>query len=120
MFIDTMLGTEAMKSIGAKLLNTTFAPCADAGDRWSQEYIECLFRHTALPIWHLCCTVAMGSHPEAVLDERLRVRGNVTGLRVADASVMPDIISGHTNAPSMMIGSKAAAMIIEDNQEHRG
>ncbi|KAH7964678.1 hypothetical protein HPB49_000358 [Dermacentor silvarum] len=59
----------------------------------------------------------MGSHSEAVLDERLRVRGNVTGLRVADASVMPDIVSGHTNAPSMMIGSKTADMIIEDNEE---
>ncbi|XP_049519030.1 4-pyridoxate dehydrogenase, partial [Dermacentor silvarum] len=85
--------------------------------RAAAQGIECLFRHTALPIWHLCCTVAMGSHSEAVLDERLRVRGNVTGLRVADASVMPDIVSGHTNAPSMMIGSKTADMIIEDNEE---
>ncbi|XP_049518889.1 ecdysone oxidase-like [Dermacentor silvarum] len=116
-FIDKILSTDAMKSIGAKLWDSTFTPCADAGPRWSEQYIECLFRHTALPIWHLCCTVAMGSHSEAVLDERLRVRGNVTGLRVADASVMPDIVSGHTNAPSMMIGSKAADMIIEDNEE---
>ncbi|XP_070388796.1 uncharacterized GMC-type oxidoreductase Mb1310-like, partial [Dermacentor albipictus] len=116
-FIDKILSTDAMKSIGAKVWDLTFPPCADAGPRWSQQYVECLFRHTALPIWHPCCTVAMGSHSEAVLDERLRVRGNVTGLRVADASVMPDIVSGHTNAPSMMIGSKAAAMIIEDNQE---
>ncbi|XP_072142528.1 4-pyridoxate dehydrogenase-like [Dermacentor andersoni] len=116
-FIDMILSTDAMKSIGAKLWDLTFPPCSDSGPRWSEQYVECLFRHTALPIWHLCCTVAMGSHSEAVLDERLRVRGNVTGLRVADASVMPDIVSGHTNAPSMMIGSKAAAMIIEDNQE---
>ncbi|KAL1439122.1 hypothetical protein MTO96_047577 [Rhipicephalus appendiculatus] len=61
----------------------------------------------------------MGSHAGAVLDERLRVRGGVTGLRVADASVMPGIVSGNTNAPTMMIGSKAAAMIIEDNRPQR-
>lgn len=118
-FIDRILSTDAMKSIGAKPWGVTFQPCADAGPLWSQEYVECLSRHTAIAAWHLCCTAAMGSHPEAVLDERLRVRGNVTGLRVADASVMPDIITGHTNAPSMMIGSKAASMIIEDNGGER-
>ncbi|KAH7961740.1 hypothetical protein HPB52_011856 [Rhipicephalus sanguineus] len=115
MFIDRILSTDAMKSIGAKPCQQIFPPCADEGPLWSQEYNECLSRHTAIAAWHLCCTVAMGSHPEAVLDERLRVRGGVTGLRVADASVMPDVITGHTNAPSMMIGSKAASMIIEDN-----
>ncbi|XP_049269277.1 L-sorbose 1-dehydrogenase isoform X3 [Rhipicephalus sanguineus] len=115
MFIDRILSADAMKSIGAKPSQQIFPPCADEGPLWSQEYNECLSRHTAIAAWHLCCTVAMGSHPEAVLDERLRVRGGVTGLRVADASVMPDVITGHTNAPSMMIGSKAASMIIEDN-----
>ncbi|KAH7966130.1 hypothetical protein HPB49_013921 [Dermacentor silvarum] len=114
-FIDSMLSTNAMKSIGAKPWGVTFSPCAEAGHQWSLGYIECLFRHWAYPSWHTCCSVPMGSHTEAVLDERLRVRGNVTGLRVADASVMPDIVSGNTNAPSMMIGNKAAEMIIQDN-----
>ncbi|XP_054932504.1 4-pyridoxate dehydrogenase-like isoform X2 [Dermacentor andersoni] len=118
-FIDEVLGTAAMQSIGAEPWNVTFPPCAEAGSLWSQNYTECLFRHAAHTMWHLCCTVAMGSHSEAVLDERLRVRGNVTNLRVADASVMPDIASGHTNAVAMMIGSKAAAMIIEDYEERR-
>ncbi|KAH7961290.1 hypothetical protein HPB52_006683 [Rhipicephalus sanguineus] len=104
-----------MKSIGARPWDVTYPPCADAGQRWSTEYIECLFHHLANPGMHACCSAPMGSHSEAVVDERLRVRGNVTGLRVADASVMPAIVSGNTHAPAMMIGSKAAAMIMEDN-----
>ncbi|XP_075534938.1 glucose dehydrogenase [FAD, quinone]-like [Dermacentor variabilis] len=114
-FIDRILTTNAMKSIGAKPWDVTFPPCADAGPRWSLEYIECLFHHMANPGMHVCCSVPMGSHDSAVVDERLRVRGNVTGLRVADVSVMPEILTGNTNAAAMMIGSKAAAMIAEDN-----
>ncbi|XP_049270061.1 glucose dehydrogenase [FAD, quinone] [Rhipicephalus sanguineus] len=114
-FIDQILNTDAMRGIGAKPWDVTFPPCAEAGPQWSMEYIECLFRHLANPGWHICCSAPMGSHPNAVVDERLRVRGNITGLRVADASVMPDIVSGTTQAAAMMIGSKAAAMIIEDS-----
>jgi len=62
--------------------------------------------------FHLVGTARMGDPSDAltVVDPQLRVRG-VTGLRVADASVIPSLISGHTIAPSVMIGERAAELI---------
>jgi choline dehydrogenase-like flavoprotein len=90
-----------------------------AGDSPSDDLIKDMARHYSLTVYHLTSTCRIGD----VVDARLRVKG-VSGLRVADASVMPDVISGNTNAPVIMIGEKAAEMIAAEHglslREHVG
>lgn len=81
----------------------------------SDEYWACYIRHMTTTVYHPVGTARMGpaSDPTAVVDPRLRVHG-ATGLRVIDASIMPDIVGANTNAACIMIGEKGADMIKED------
>jgi choline dehydrogenase len=81
-----------------------------SGAEPSDALLEDLALHFSLTVYHHTCTCRIGD----VVDPRLRVLG-VGNLRVADASVMPNVTSGNTNAPSIMIGEKAAEMIAADH-----
>ena len=78
----------------------------DPGGRLSDALLEDLALHYSLTVYHLSCTCRIGD----VVDADLRVKG-IGGLSVADASVMPNIVSGNTNAAAIMIGEKAAEMV---------
>jgi choline dehydrogenase len=79
----------------------------------SDEDLLAFSRATATTVYHPTSTCRMGSDPNAVVDERLRVRG-FEALRVVDASIMPTVVSGNTNAAAVMIGEKGADMILQD------
>ena len=96
----------------ARLVETEFLPGPSA------ESDEDLLQHaraTGGSIYHPVGTCAMGTSARSVVDARLRVH-QMSGLRVVDASVMPWITSGNTNAPVIMIAEKASDMILEDRQ----
>lgn len=113
-FLKKVLNTEAMKRHGVRLRHLDLPGCRHTQPD-TDEYWRCNLRHLSSTIFHPAGTAKMGprSDPTAVVDPRLRVHG-VQRLRVIDASVMPRIISGNTNAPAIMIGEKGADLVKED------
>jgi choline dehydrogenase len=83
---------------------------APGADITSDEGLQAYVRKVADTNYHPVGTCKMGTDPMAVVDSQLRVHG-VEGLRVVDASIMPTITTGNTNAPTIMIGEKAADLI---------
>jgi len=94
----------------ARILSKEHAPGSEAT---SDEDLMAFARRAGTTIFHPCGTCKMGQDPNAVVDERLRAHG-LAGLRIIDASIMPTMTSGNTNAPTIMIAEKAADMIRQD------
>ena len=106
--------SRAREIVNAPPLKDTIAEEMQPGPKiQSDEEILEFIRKSGNITQHMVGTCKMGRDPMAVVDERLRVHG-ITGLRVADASIMPTIVSGNTSIPCMMIGEKCAEMVLAD------
>jgi choline dehydrogenase len=108
-YIRRLAGAPALRDI----IEAAITPGAGAGDDAGlDEYT----RDNAWTVFHPCGTCRMGKDAAAAaVDPRLRVHG-VAGLRVVDASVFPNVTSGNTNAPAIMVAERAADLILEDGK----
>ncbi|XP_072159624.1 glucose dehydrogenase [FAD, quinone]-like [Bemisia tabaci] len=106
--------TPAMQKYGAKIHSIPIPQCEHFGFD-TDNYWGCQAKHLTQTIYHLSGTCKMGpeSDPRSVVDARLKVHG-IKGLRVIDASIMPDVVTGHTNTPTIMIAEKASDLIKQD------
>ncbi|CAG4933197.1 unnamed protein product [Colias eurytheme] len=113
-FVQELIQQPALKELNTRPNPNRNPGCAEH-ELMSDEHLECQARHHSLTIYHPVGTCAMGpvDNPQAVVDARLRVHG-IKNLRVVDGSIMPNIVSGNTNAPIIMIAEKASDMIKED------
>lgn len=109
-----LMKTKWMQKLSATLWDAPLPSCRKIQFD-SDEYWKCAARQLPFTIYHLAgtCKMAPEQDPTSVVNPRLRVKG-IRGLRVADASIMPEVPAAHTNAPTIMIGEKVSDMIKED------
>lgn len=112
-FARRLIHTQALKDWEFRLSNHLLRECAKFGN-YTEQYIECHLRHITIPGLAPVGTCRMGhaNDPQAVVDSQLRVRG-LKNLRIVDASVIPNSLSGDTFATQVMIAEKAADMLRE-------
>ena len=115
---EKLVETETLKGIGASVESMRLNFCSAKTFR-SDAYWRCVIQQVGLGLSHYTGTCKMGSTNDhtAVVDPQLRVKG-IRGLRVVDASIMPNIVSGNTYAPVVMIAEKAADIIRMENRKH--
>lgn len=113
-FQHSFVNTSVFKKHKMSLVKLALPKCDDF-EYFSDAYWDCYIRHMTMTIYHYIGTVKMGPNTDktSVVDWRLKVKG-LNGLRVIDASIMPEMISANTNAATIMIGEKGSHMIRED------
>lgn len=110
-----MAQTKSFQRLGTKFWDQIPMPGCEDTNLWSDEYWACMCRHYTTTIYHHSGIAKMGpaSDPASVVNHELKVYG-IPRLRVIDASIMPNIVSGNTNAPTIMIAEKGADMVKAD------
>lgn len=114
-FCLRLVKTQAFKKYGGKIWSGRKMPGCEQYKLWSDNYLACIARQYTNTGYHHVGTAKMGpaADSEAVVDHRLRVH-SIKGLRVVDASIMPTVPSGNTNAPAIMVGEKGSDLIKQD------
>ncbi|KAH8409081.1 hypothetical protein KR009_006553, partial [Drosophila setifemur] len=124
-YVQELTSTRSFRRCGLRLWLPPVVEC-DALAPDSDEYWLCYIRYFYIGAWHSVGTCRMAPREEegdcegeggGVVDERLRVHG-VKGLRVVDASIMPNLPAGHPNGPTMLIGERGSQLILEDRAQN--
>jgi choline dehydrogenase len=105
-----MACVQLCRELGNSVAFKSLVKCEACPGMLGQAQLETFVRNAAVPFWHYTCTAKMGRDAMSVVDSNLRVYG-VEGLRVADGSVMPNVTTGNTMAPCVIIGERAAEVL---------